>query len=147
VISLAYSEPHGVWTPFPDDAPFHIAGLFFRKRNAVNFIRNAARCEGEGIAWGMECVRDPENEHDPHAIEVRGWWDVNGVRGPRRNTERLGYWPKERAAAVAEEHPNAELAVRAPKLVLNDDGEVEIEIIGLVGDANAEPGPRLRLVE
>lgn len=146
MISLAYSEP-GAWAPFPDDTPFAPAGLFFRKRNAVNFIRNAARCERDGIDWGMECARDPQNEHDPNAIEVRGWWDVDGVRGPRRNTERLGYWPKERAAAVAEQHPTADLAVRTRKLALSGDGEVEIEIIGLVSAPDAAPGPHLRLVE
>lgn len=136
-LERAYKDPPGAWRPFPDDQPFKIAGLFFRKRGAVNFIRNALRCEQAGLDWGIDSIRDPDNEHDPNAVEMRGWWAVDGMLGPRRNGERLGYWPKDRAAALARDYPNADIAARPAKLLLSEDGEVDIEIVGLIGTRSA----------
>jgi len=74
-----------------------IAGISHRKHAANRFIA--------AIERKLIVEREPTNPVDPKAILVRGEW----LEGGRTETAILGYVPREHAAKVADQWPNAQL--------------------------------------
>lgn len=97
-----------------------VAGIAHHRAEAEKFIRSRRK-------W-LELRREPENPHDPNAIEVFGC--ARGLFGVWRRP--LGHVPRETAKAIVEARVDGAIRPRLLKTHLADSGFVEVlfQIIG-----------------
>ena len=96
-----------------------VAGIFYRKASAAKFIR--------GKEHQVELVREPNNRHDPNAIQVFG--SVRGLFGKKRLL--IGYVPADIAKRLVSTGILRSVVPRLRYLKLDGDYiTVSFEIVG-----------------
>lgn len=97
-----------------------VAGLRYRADAAMDFME----AMGDGNLGGIRLEPEPDNEHDPHAIKVIGWWE---------DEERhVGYVPAILAELIAFKKMRGLLAELADYDLVEGTNNIVIEIRILV---------------
>lgn len=99
-----------------------VAGLHFRREQAMRYIAGAVSADLRGCPHGLNLFRESDNTHDKNAIQVFGWWG--------EQSEMLGYVPKEYAAHYAKIADRGGELVAVPKQAYQrDDGFVDVRFV------------------
>lgn len=128
------------WRRLNDGMSIDVAGLRYRRENAISFIDGASRA-GKGN-FGVIARREPENRHSPHgtATAVDGWWWLGkGLFTSGRHRKHLGYLPEWAShECLLGKSPEPEIFLDLYSCYLGHDGFVDVDIIVHVERTAAE---------
>jgi hypothetical protein len=86
------TEPPGEWDIVFEDVS--IVGERYRMAECAEFIAGLRRSFETGSSFGVDLERDPQNEHDPLAVRVLGYWLEKKLFSSTRHVRHIGYLPK-----------------------------------------------------
>jgi hypothetical protein len=106
-----------------------IAGLQFRKADALAFLEGAMESDTRRWPYGIVLRREPHNSHDPLALAVDGFWSSKGFFGTKQNSLFVGYVPADWAKSYSSAaDKGAMLAGLLKSCWTNDGGGIAIDI-------------------
>jgi len=110
-----------------------VAGTFYRKRNAMNFIHGAIYSDENNLKYGIIVEKEPNNKYDKNALKLIGCWHKKRLfSSPVPRCKHIGYVPRGLAEFVSTLPPEtplaAELKYAKVKNKNNRFGDVFIDI-------------------
>lgn len=119
-----------------------VAGLSYRRSNALAFIRAGKYLHENGREFGVRARREPNNPHSKKgfATAIDGWWVERGLFGGQRNREvHLGYLPSWASEEALEgRSPEPRIFAELYSVFKGDTDFVDIEVIVHVERTPAE---------
>lgn len=141
-LTLDGELPEGVSGPidFSEvcDSGFHVPvkGITFEDRTA-RFLEWIL-----GDDCGVQLRREPDNQFDSNAVAVHAMWKNQG----RRRSAKIGHLPKECAALLAAEFPDAKLGAFVARAYLPTGGRKAPGLRIFVGAAGAQSNGGIGIV-
>lgn len=105
-------------------------GVDYRLESLLAFAKGLKRALETEQPFGIRIVHEPDNEHDPHAMKVVGWWRSRAFLRDKECEEHLGYLPARMAFACRHRHAGKTVKARLVDLTLDiDEPEVLIDVL------------------
>ena len=92
-----FTWPDGIWNTWADHVSVH--GSAHHIEATADFLAGANLALDAEEAFGVRIKRDPRNAHDSYAIQVIGFWKVDG----REERRLLGFVPRLMAYRIGHE--------------------------------------------
>ncbi|MCA3692790.1 HIRAN domain-containing protein [Aquidulcibacter sp.] len=124
-------RPDGVWVQA--SAAVSVAGISFRKADALAFANDVKKSEAAKLHYGLEVEREASNPHDSNAIKVIGVARVPSLFGQKTTRRHIGYVPAEEAELLCA-HVLAhgqKIAAELYRIYLSDEKFLDVKMIAL----------------
>lgn len=112
--------PAGAFEPLYEDV--EARGVPHRLESLLAYAKGLKTALAAEQPFGIRIAHEPDNEHDPLAMKILGWWGDH--------KEHLGYLPARMAYACHHRHEGKILAARLVDLALDiDTPKVLIDVL------------------
>lgn len=122
------TTPAGALEPLYEDV--ETRGVDYRLGSLLSFARGVKSALERDHPFGIRIVHEPDNEHDPMAMKVVGWWRTSVLLRDKDHEEHLGYLPARMAYACHSMHKDKAIRARLVDITLDiDEPEVLIDVL------------------